>query len=111
MSEDRQKLMLMAMAAGGPGVSAAKPLDAAMQNVERSLGVIAAEIRRDWKNPYFGAVPYLDALSGLDKITDMYGADDGKSMVLYFLANAQTWRGETARRVKAELKRMAQARG
>lgn len=73
----------------------------------RSLSAIAAEIRKDWKKPYFGAVPYLDALSQLDKITDDYGADSAKSMVLYFLANAGTWRGEVAKRVKAELKKMA----
>lgn len=73
----------------------------------RSLSDIAAEIRRDWKKPYFGAVPYLDALSQLDSINDSYGADDAKSMVIYFLANAQTWRGDVAKRVKAELKQMA----
>jgi hypothetical protein len=32
--------------------------------------------------------------------------DTGKSIVLYFLSNAGTWRGETAKRVKAELKKM-----
>ena len=30
--------------------------------------------------------------------------DDGGSIVLYFLSNATTWRGEDARRIKAELK-------
>jgi hypothetical protein len=28
-------------------------------------------------------------------------------MVLYFLANATTWRGEDAKRIKAELKKLA----
>jgi hypothetical protein len=32
--------------------------------------------------------------------------DDAKTIVLYFLANAQTWRGEVAKRVKAELNLM-----
>lgn len=72
----------------------------------RSLSVIAREIRRDWKKVYFGAVPYLDAMSGLDKVTDKYWAETGKDIVLYFLANAGTWRGEVAKRVKAELKGM-----
>ena len=31
---------------------------------------------------------------------------DGRSIVLYFLANAQQWRGPDARRIKAELKSM-----
>lgn len=78
----------------------------------RSLRVIAAEIRRTWvrkdgtPSVYFGAVPYLDALGSLDKITDKYGYDDADDVVRYFLANANTYRGETARRVKAELRAM-----
>ena len=72
----------------------------------RPLKDIAREIIRDWKKPYFGAIPYIEALYSMDKVEDMYGCDEGKSIVLYFLANANTWRGETARRVKAELKEM-----
>lgn len=73
----------------------------------RSLAVIAAEIRRDWgAKVYFGAKPYLDAMADLDKITDDYGADSGKSIVIYFLSNATTWRGLSARVLKAELKAM-----
>lgn len=72
----------------------------------RSLSTIATEISRDWKPVYFGAVPYLGAMMVLDKVSDNYGADSGKSIVAYFLSNATTWRGETAKRVKAELKTM-----
>lgn len=72
----------------------------------RPLYEIAREIRRTWKNVYFGAVPYLDAMSSLDKVTDCYIMDSGKSIVNYFLANATTWRGDDARRIKAELKAM-----
>lgn len=76
-------------------------------NIEsRSLSVIAAEIRKDWKKPYFGAVPYLNAMMCLDSVNDNYGFDTGKSIVIYFLANAGTWKGETARRVKKELNAM-----
>jgi len=76
-------------------------------NIEtRSLSTIAMEIRKDWKKPYFGAVPYLQAMMCLNSVDDYYGFDDGKSIVLYFLANAGTWRGDTAKRVKAELKAM-----
>jgi len=70
----------------------------------RTLQDIAREIRSDWKSPYFGAVPYLDALSSLGSVNDRFGYDSGRDMVIYFLSNATTWRGETARRVKAELK-------
>ncbi len=72
----------------------------------RPLYSIAAEIRRDWRRPYFGAVPYLDAMQHLGDITDRFYYDEGSSIVRYFLANATTWKGETARRVKAELKAM-----
>ena len=78
-----------------------------MATQTRPLYEIAREIRKDWKNVYFGAVPYLDAMSTLDSIEDNYMFDSGKSVVLYFLSNASTWRGETAKRVKAELKKMA----
>ena len=78
----------------------------------RPLYEIANEIRKDWnataKNGiYFGAKPYLDAMSTMNTIEDNYGMDTGKSIVLYFLSNASAWRGETAKRVKTELKKMA----
>ena len=65
---------------------------------------LAQMIRKDWKNPYFGAKPYLDAMGSLVNVSDNYFEDSGKSIVLYFLANANTWRGETAKAMKAELK-------
>jgi len=70
-----------------------------------TLSGIAALIRSDWRAPYFGAVPYLSALGTLRDIGDAYGADTARDVVLYFLSNATTWRGPTARAVKAELKR------
>lgn len=73
----------------------------------RTLKEIANEIAADWKKPHFGAVPYLDAMKTLDSINDNYFFDSGKSIVLYFLANAGTWRGENARRIKKELKQLA----
>lgn len=72
----------------------------------RSLRVIAREIRDDWHNVNFAAAPYLDAMATLDTVADKYGYDDADDIVMYFLSNANTWRGETARRVKAELKTM-----
>lgn len=72
-----------------------------------SLSGIAKVISNDWKNVYFGAVPYLQALATLETINDDFGLDSGREMVLYFLANASTWKGEVARMVKAELKSRA----
>jgi hypothetical protein len=72
----------------------------------RPLYAIAREIRADWKkvSPY--AAPYLDAMSTLTSTDDNYGWDSGYSIVCYFLANAGSWKGETARRIKAELREM-----
>jgi hypothetical protein len=72
----------------------------------RKLSEIAAEIRRTWPKPYFGAVPYLDAMRSLSSINDHYYEDDARSVVAYFLANAATWRGEDAKRIKKELNQM-----
>ena len=73
----------------------------------RPLYAIAQDIRKNWKNPYFGAVPYIEAMQSLDKMTDMYFNDTAKYIVVYFLSNATTWKGDEAKRIKAELKKMA----
>lgn len=72
----------------------------------RSLSTIAREISDDWRKPYFGAVPYLEVMAELESIHDNYYHDSAKSVVMYFLSNTATWKGETARRIKAELKAM-----
>lgn len=72
----------------------------------RPLYVIAKEIRSDWKTLSPHARPYLDAMDYLDGINDSYGLDSAKSVVLYFLSNARGWRGDTAKRIKAELNSM-----
>lgn len=76
----------------------------------RALWEIAVEIMREWHDPYFGAMPYIQAMRSLGSVEDSYGDDSADSIVRYFLANAGTWRGETARRVKAELKAMIKNR-
>ena len=78
-----------------------------MATQTRPLNVICQDIRKDWGSKmYFGAVPYFKAMESLDNVNQNYGMDSGKSIVLYFLSNASTWRGETAKRIKAELKAM-----
>lgn len=78
--------------------------------IERPLSEIAAEIVRVWvkkdgtPNVYYAAAPYVEAMFALDKITEDYFADSARSVVRYFLANAATFRGEDAKRIKAELK-------
>lgn len=76
-----------------------------------TLDHIAVWIQRDWTKPYFGAVPYLDAMLQLRVPADVplraanYGLDGADNIVIYFLSNAQTWRGDVARLVKRELRR------
>lgn len=74
----------------------------------RTFAEIAREIKQTWKNVYFGAVPYLNALLEINSCNKhaKYWHDTAEEIVPYFLANAQTWRGEDARRIKAELKSM-----
>ena len=73
----------------------------------RPVSVIASEIYQCWKprvNP--AAAPYLDAMLDLESINDKYFLDSGRSVVSYFLANAASFKGEDARRIKAELNQM-----
>lgn len=72
----------------------------------RPLYEIAHEIKSDWKKVNYAAVPYLDAMATLTNVSDKYICDSGESIVLYFLSNASSWRGEVAKRIKAELKEM-----
>lgn len=72
----------------------------------RPLHTIAVDIRRSWLKVNYAAAPYLDAMMMLGDITDDYGQDSAGQIVGYFLSNAASWRGATARRIKAELKVM-----
>jgi regulator of sirC expression with transglutaminase-like and TPR domain len=66
---------------------------------KKTVSQIAREIRQNWAKPYFGAVPYLNAM-----FYENYGFDGEKSIVLYFLSNASTYRGEIAKQHKKDLK-------
>lgn len=77
-------------------------------NEKRTYAQIAKDIKSIWLNVYFGAVPYLEALLALNT-TDpntMYYAETAGNIAAYFLANAQTFRGEKAKKLKNELKSM-----
>jgi hypothetical protein len=50
------------------------------------------------------AQAYLIPMRELSTVRDSYGYDDGDSIVRYALSNLTSWRGEDARRIKAELK-------
>ena len=62
-----------------------------------------------WREKYWSAVPYIEALSTLDKPTDSYGYDKGTYLINYLLGNLSQYRGEKAKAFKALLKEMAKA--
>ena len=72
----------------------------------RQLWEIARDVKAHWPKVNYAAVPYLDAMGQLADIKDNYYQDPGHMVVRYFLANATMWRGEDAKRVKAELNAM-----
>ena len=74
--------------------------------MNRPISQIAREISADWKNVYFGAKPYLEAMHSLDSMNDTYGVDTADTIIIYFLSNASSWRGDVAKKIKQELKVM-----
>jgi len=75
-------------------------------NERVTVSEIARAIVKDWKNinPY--AAEYLNAMLTIESIEESYYADSAKSVVMYFLANAGSYRGDNARSYKALLKDM-----
>ena len=77
----------------------------------RPLKEIASEIERDCgsKPWYVYAEAYVTPMKSLNTLDDMYYADSADSIVRYALSNLTYWRGDTARRIKAELNDMLKA--
>lgn len=75
--------------------------------MNRTLSEIAKDILQHWKNPYFGAKPYIQAMLLINSAEPdaPYLSESAEDIVAYFLANATSFRGEDARRIKAELKK------
>jgi len=71
----------------------------------RSLQAITNDINANWPKVNYAAKPYL-AMFSLNRINDKFYYNDARSVVAYFLANAQGWRGDNAKRIKTELKAM-----
>ena len=76
----------------------------------RPLNVLAAATLADWGPAYpkikayqIHAMPYVQAMLNLTRVSDHYGLDDAEGIILRFLTNAAPWRGEVARQVKLEL--------
>lgn len=87
-----------------------------MKQNKRTFSVIAVEVLHLWKTKYGKdlpwslkcALPYLEAMleCGTTNKDEAYYAETVESVVIYFLANITNWRGDDAKRIKAELKSM-----
>lgn len=65
---------------------------------------IAKEIKKLWVKPYFGAMPYIDAMLSLKTVQDKFHYDTAEDILVRFLCNAMRWRGADARRLKQDIK-------
>ncbi len=81
------------------GVEATKAL-AGKTVRPRPIHIIAREMRD--VSPQ--AASFQNAMFSLTHVSDMYGLNPGRPIVEAFLDNAGAWQGETADRIKAELK-------
>lgn len=72
----------------------------------RPIKDIAIEIALSGEKISNAAKPYLDAMGDLELVSDSYYMDSGSRIVAGFLANAGTWKGDRARRIKLELNTM-----
>ncbi len=74
------------------------------------ISKIAKVIKADWKTINPAAEDNLEAMFHINEPTDTYYADDGDTIVRYFLSNSKGWKGDTAREVKAALKKICKIR-
>lgn len=92
--------------------SAEKPSKAAQQPPPpeselrlMTISGLANLCARDWRNVWFGAAPYIEAMREMRSIDSPVLQESGREVVRYFLSNAKLWRGPVAVAVKAELRR------
>jgi len=75
---------------------------------------IARMIIKDWRSQgkgiNYAAKPYVEAMLSIENINDNFGYDSGVSIVRYFLCNANSWKGNTAREVKKKLNAMCKGK-
>ena len=83
----------------------------------RPVSVIASEAIADmekqakakgkyWRQMFPYACQQADAMLSLNSIDDNYMFDSGRMVVGSFLSNVSSWKGETARALKKELRTM-----
>lgn len=73
---------------------------------KRPVYKIAEDILNSWDSPNYAARPYLAAMLTINNEQEKYGHETAKSIILYFLSNATTFKGLKAKELKAELKQL-----
>ena len=83
-----------------------RPLHTIASEAIMDMEAIAKGKGKYWRNAFPYLAPYADAMLSLNSVSDNYGWDSGREIVCRFISNAATWKGEVAKRVKAELRKM-----
>jgi hypothetical protein len=86
--------------------TASRPLHTIASEAIMDMESIARGKGKYWRNVFPYLAPYADAMMSLNSIEDNYMWDSGREIVCRFISNAATWKGEVAKRVKAELRKM-----
>lgn len=73
---------------------------------ENNISKIAEFIKNDWPKINIYANEYLKAMLKINSINDNYYDDTAREVVLYFLSNSRSYRGENAKIVKARLNQL-----
>lgn len=72
----------------------------------RGIRAIAADIQRDWQRVYWEARPALRSMHELRTLRDTHLGRSADTIIREFLHHAMSWRGDVARRLKGELRRL-----
>jgi hypothetical protein len=70
----------------------------------KDIAQLAKLILKDWPVPNYAAAPYLNAMTELKTVNDKHWHDSAENIILRFLSNSSSWRGDMARAIKAELR-------
>ena len=81
------------------------PLHSIASRIIMDMESIAKSKGKYWRHAFPYAAPYADAMMSLTTLDDKYGWDSGRDIVARFISNAASWKGETAKAIKAELRK------
>jgi hypothetical protein len=83
-----------------------RPLHRIASEAIMDMESIAKSKGKYWRQMFPYLHQYADAMLSLNSVDDNYMFDSGRMVVGGFLSNCSTWRGETAKRIKTELRKM-----